>query len=60
MPSKKELAAMQKLIDDFSKNAPKDSNTKAQSEADSFMSAMSMADDETKRRNKIRKAITGR
>jgi hypothetical protein len=59
MPSKKELAAMQKLIDDFDKPTPvADSNTKAQSEAEQFLGAMGMAEDEAKRRMKIKK-LTG-
>ena len=53
----KELADMQSMIDSMNGKAPErtpDSNTAAESHANDFMNAMSMAEDETKRRAKIR------
>ena len=57
--SKKEMDDLQAMINSMSR--PKDSNTAAEDEANSFASdAFSMADDLAKRNKKIRKGITGR
>jgi hypothetical protein len=57
--SKKELDDMQAMIDSMSGPAESgrvpDSNTKAETQAGQFMDAMGVAEDEEKRRARIRK-----
>lgn len=53
MPTKKELAAIQKLIDDFESSQPQDSNTVADSQIKSTMDAFELADSEAKRKARL-------
>ena len=55
MPTKKELDAMQRLIDDFKAGTSQDSNTEGESEVKATMDAFELADLEAKRKARLAK-----
>jgi len=60
MPSKKEFDDMQKLLDSFDEGPPEDSNTTANKKAIDLMDAMTLAEELAAKKEKLRKAITGK